>query len=276
MRPVKTLILLITPLFVFLSCDSSTTIDNNSTTGTLRVSITDAPGDFEAVYIDIQEVKIHRSSDAEENDGEWIVINDEPVRVNLLDLVNGKLDVLGESELETGNYQQLRLILGNDNEIVINGETIPLDTPSAQQSGLKLNLDIAIEGGEIFNLLLDFDASRSIVKAGLSGMFILKPVLRAVELEAAGTITGEVTPAESLPWVYAIANEDTVAGTKAESTGAFTIIGLPSGTYQVSIVPSEDGFGSAVVPNVSVTSRDTTDIGTVELEVTDSDSDSAE
>jgi len=134
---------------------------------------------------------------------------------------------------------------------------------------LKLNLNVSIEGGEIFNLLLDFDASRSIVKAGASGKFILKPVLRAVELEQAGAITGEVTPAESLPWVYAIANEDTVAGTKADETGLFTIIGLPSGTYQVSLKPSADGFGSAVVPEVSVTSRDTTDIGTIQLETTD-------
>jgi len=234
------------------------------------VALTDAPGDFEAVYIDIQEVKVHRSSDAEEGDGEWIVINDEPVRVDLLDLVNGKLDVLGETELAAGTYQQLRLVLGNNNEIVVGGETIQLDTPSAQQSGLKLNLNISIEVGEIFNLLLDFDASRSIVKAGASGKFILKPVLRAVELEEAGTITGEITPAESLAWVYAIADEDTVAGTKAnEERGSFTIIGLASGTYQVSAEPSADGFGSAVVPGVSVASRDTTDVGTIQLEVTE-------
>lgn len=270
MRYLKPFVYLLSTLFLFLSCDSSPTINNDSATGTLRVSLTDAPGDFEAVYIDIQEVKVHRSSDAEETDGEWIVINEEPVRVDLLDLVNGKLDVLGETELEAGNYQQLRLVLGNDNEIVVNGETISLDTPSAQQSGLKLNLDVSIEGGEIFNLLLDFDASRSIVKAGASGKFILKPVLRAVELEEAGAITGEITPSESLPWVYAIAEEDTVAGTKADETGSFTIIGLPSGTYQVSVEPSAEGFGSAVVPDVPVASRDTTDVGIIELEVTES------
>src|SRR6056297_2382531 len=106
MRYLKPFILLFSIPFLFLSCDSSSTIDNDSATGTLRVSLTDAPGDFEAVYIDIQEVKVHRSSDAEEGDGEWIVINDEPVRVDLLDLVNGKLDVLGETELAAGNYQQ--------------------------------------------------------------------------------------------------------------------------------------------------------------------------
>ncbi len=269
MRYLKLVILLVSTLFLILSCDSSSTIDSDSATGTLKVSLTDAPGDFEAVYIDIQEVKVHRNSDAEEDDGEWIVINDEPVRVNLLDLVNGKLDVLGERELEAGSYQQLRLVLGNDNDIVINGESIPLDTPSAQQSGLKLNLNVSIEGGEIFNLLLDFDASRSIVKAGASGKFILKPVLRVVELEEAGAITGEIVPAESFAWVYAIADEDTVAGTKADESGSFTVIGLPSGTYQVSAEPSVEGFGSAVVPNVSVAPRDTTDVGTIELEITD-------
>jgi len=98
------------------------------------VALTDAPGDFEVAYIDIQEVKVHRSSDAEEGDGEWIVINDKPVRVDLLDLVNGKLDILGETELAAGIYQQLRLVLGNNNEIVVGGETIQLDTPQALSS----------------------------------------------------------------------------------------------------------------------------------------------
>ncbi len=268
MNQLKLLLLFLTTSLLFAACDSTTT-NQSSDPGILRVLLTDAPADIDAVYIDVQEVKVHRSSNAEENDGEWIVINNEPMRIDLLQLTNGKVDVLGERELEAGTYRQLRLVLGNDNEIVVGGVSIKLDTPSAQQSGLKLNLNVTIEGGEIFNLLLDFDASRSIVKAGQSGKYLLKPVLRAVNLEAAGTITGEVTPAEALPWVYAIASEDTLAGTRADSDGAFTLIGLPSGVYQVSINPSVDGFGSAVVPNVSVSSRDTTDIGTIELEVTD-------
>lgn len=267
MNILKTLFLILIPVMLFASCDDATN-SNNAGEGVLRVSVTDAPANFEAVYIDVIEVKVHRSSDAEEDDGEWIVINDQPVRIDLLDLTNGKVDVLGEAELEAGTYRQLRLVLGNNNEIVVDGETIPLTTPSAQESGLKLNLDITIEGGEIFNLLLDFDASRSIVKAGASGMFLLKPVLRPVRLEEAGAITGTVEPAEALPWVYAISDEDTLAGTRADTTGAFTVIGLPSGTYQVSIEPSADGFGSAVVPNVNVASSDTTDIGTIELETT--------
>ena len=268
MNFLKTLFLILIPVFLFASCDDATN-NNSSNEGVLRVSVTDAPANFDAVYIDVIEVKVHRSSDADEDDGEWITINDQPLRIDLLNLTNGRVDVLGETELEAGTYRQLRLILGDNNEIVIDGESRPLTTPSAQQSGVKLNLDVTIEGGEIFNLLLDFDASRSIVQAGASGMFLLKPVLRTVELEAAGTITGSVNPAEALPWVYAIADEDTLAGTRADTTGVFTVIGLPSGTYQVSIVPSVDGFANAVVPNVEVASRDTTDLGTIELESTD-------
>ncbi|HMB40839.1 MAG TPA: DUF4382 domain-containing protein [Balneolaceae bacterium] len=249
-------LLMLLPL-LFVSCDSS---DSNTETGTLRVLLTDAPADYESVFIDVQEVRIHRSTDAEMDESGWIDIMNEPQRLDLLSLVNGNVALLGELDLEPGQYNQMRFILGDDNEVVLNGESIPLDTPSAQQSGLKLNIDSEITEGGLFSLLLDFDASRSIVQAGASGKFILKPVIRTVSLEATGSIEGDIIPAEAQPWVYAIANQDTLAGTRADEVGNFLLIGLPSGTYQVSVEPSDNQYQHEVISNVEVVPNATTEL----------------
>jgi hypothetical protein len=249
-------------LFLFASCDLTT----DTAPGTLQVMLTDAPGDYESVYIDIQEVRVHISSDAEDEESGWRVIRDEPIRVDLLELTNGNMEFLGETELEPGRYSQLRLILGDDNELVIDGQSHTLTTPSAQQSGLKLNINAEIESGTTYTLLLDFDASRSIVQAGASGMYLLKPVIRTVNLTESGAIEGAVEPADALPWVYAIAGEDTLAGTRASEEGDFLMIGVPSGTYQVSIVPTNEDYNSTVISNVEVVAPDTTQLGTIDLE----------
>lgn len=254
-------------LLLLTSCDV-TEDDTNTDTGILKVYITDAPADYEAVWIDIEEVRVHSSGEdsIEEDDEGWIIINDNPMRINLLDLTNGELEVLGETELEAGMYSQIRLILGEDNEIVIDGTSHDLKTPSAQQSGLKHNLHAEIEGGQVYTLLLDFDASRSIVKAGNSGQFILKPVIRAVQFESTGAIEGTVEPSESMPWVFAIAQGDTVAGTKADENGDFMLVGLLSGSYTVAIDPGEENFPDAELFDIQVSAPDTTDVGVVTLE----------
>ncbi len=260
--------MLIAGIFLLASCDLSDDLSNEP--GTLQVFLTDAPGNYDEVWVDIQEVRVHRQADAEEEDSGWRTINDQPVRVDLLELTNGNYEILGEAELEAGTYSQIRLILGDQNELVIDGEVHHLTTPSAQQSGLKLNINAEIEGGENYTLLLDFDASRSIVRAGNSGKYILKPVIKAVNLAQTGAIGGSIEPAEALPWVYAIANEDTLAGTQATDEGDFLLIGLENGTYQVSIVPSVEGYNSEVVSNIEVSAPDTTFIDTVTLSETGS------
>lgn len=253
--------------FLMISCDVADDGSSDATSGTLQVYLTDAPGDYESVWIDIEEVRIHVNDedDIDEDDEGWITISDDPIRVNLLELTNGEFEVLGETELEEGMYSQIRLVLGDDNEIVKDGVTHTLDTPSAQQSGLKLNVNTQIEGGEVYTLLLDFDASRSIVEAGNSGKYLLKPVIRTVEFARTGAIEGDIEPAESLPWVYAISGADTLAGTKANVEGEFRLVGLLPGSYSVAIDPIDENIASEVVTDVVVMASDTTDIGSIVL-----------
>jgi len=173
-------------------------------TARVEVRLTDDPGDFEELNIDIQEVQINGSDG---NSG-WQSLDIETGVYDILKLTNGLDTLLGSIELPAGKIQQIRLVLGDQNSVVIDGETHPISTPSAQQSGLKLNLHTDLVEGVTYRILLDFDAARSVVERG-NHTYSLKPVIRAIEEATSGAIKGSVTPVESKPVVYAIAGTDT-------------------------------------------------------------------
>ena len=78
--------------------------------GTLGVSVTDAPAcGYDEVNVTVRQVRVHESSSASDADGGWADITLNPARkINLLDLNNGVLEVLGETPLLEGHYTQSR------------------------------------------------------------------------------------------------------------------------------------------------------------------------
>ncbi len=228
-------------------------------TAKLEVRLTDAPGDYEEVNIDIQSVEIN-SSDG--NSG-WTTLDVESGVYNILELTNGLDTLLATAELPAGRISQIRLILGNENSVKVNGETKPLSTPSAQQSGLKLNLNATLTEGITYTITLDFDAARSIVVKG-NGTYSLKPVIRAIETSTSGAIKGTVTPLEAAPAVFAILGTDTVATAYTDDAGKFILRSLPAGSYTVSFDP-KTGYIPQQKESVSVTLGNVTDLGSVTI-----------
>ncbi|WP_138429569.1 DUF4382 domain-containing protein [Fodinibius saliphilus] len=249
--------LLIIISMVFVSCNTSSDGD----TGTMTVEMTDAPIDSaDAVNVFIERVEV------ESQDGSgWITLNEPQQEYNLLDLVNGATSVIGTSELEAGTYNQIRLILsGTGHSVVVDGKPYSMKAPGGQQTGVKLNINAEIEPDIEYVLLLDFEASRSVTKAGESGKYVLKPVIDAKEKAITGNIAGTVDPIEAEPVVYAIANSDTLASTIADTAdGEFKLIGLEEGAYDVSVNPRNDSYSETIEEGVNVTVESTNDIGTV-------------
>ncbi len=98
---------------------------------------------------------------------------------NLLDY-QGDLDTLiGSTVLQTESISQIRLVLGIENSIMVDNVLHPLKTPRAQQSGLKINVHANIADIDVYNLLIDFDAEKSVIEQG-NGGYILKPVIKVV------------------------------------------------------------------------------------------------
>lgn len=248
--PKSILTILLFTVVLFCSCSSDDT-------ARLEVRLTDSPGDYEEVNIDVQGVEVNGSNG---NSG-WVSLDIEEGIYDILKLTNGIDTLLGSVELPAGRLQQIRLILGSENSVKINGQTFDLGTPSGQQSGLKLNLHANLMEGITYTILLDFDAARSIVDRG-NGTYSLKPVIHGIEEATSGAIKGAVTPADATPAIYAISGSDTVGTAFADESGKFLVRGVPAGTYKVSIVPGGT-YSPALKTGVSVTVGAITDIGTI-------------
>ncbi len=251
-------------LVLFTGCGSDGGTGSGGGAGSMTVEMTDAPIDSaDAVNVFIERVEVNREGSSEG----WITLNEPQQEYDLLELTNGATTVLGSAELEAGTYQQIRLVLSQDGHSLEVGEDVyNLTVPSGAQTGIKLNIDAEIEADVEYVLLLDFDASRSVVKAGQSGMYLLKPVIKAKEKAITGNIEGTIDPAEAEPVVYAIANLDTMASTVADtSDGYFKLIGLEEGGYDLSVDPRNDDYEPTSVEGVDVTVGETNNIGTVEL-----------
>ena len=229
----------------------------------LVVRMIDSPGDFQEVNVDIQAIEVNVSENG--NGSGWTELSNTNTGVyNLLELTNGLSVVLADVELPAGFISQIRLILGENNTLKMDDQVTDLTTPSSQQSGLKLQLNATLTAGITYEVLLDFDAARSVVRSGNSGKFILKPVIRAIAEAQDGAIKGVVLPVEATAAVFAIQGADTVASSFADDTGVFLIRGLPGGNYTVGISPSFDYLETSV-ENVQVVLGEITDIGTVSL-----------
>ncbi|RQT50367.1 DUF4382 domain-containing protein [Burkholderia cepacia] len=237
-------------------------------TGTLHVAMTDAPScGFDHVYITVSQVRVNANANAADNDASWSTVSlATPQKIDLLSLTNGVLADLGQTALPAGQYQQVRLVLaqnqGNNlaNSVVPTGGTEQaLATPSATQSGYKIIHPFTVQPNTLVDLVLDFNACKSIVQRG-NGSYALKPVVTAVPTVVSGAISGYVASAEAGATVYAEQGGKVVRGTVADSTGKFVLSPLiqssTQGNYDVVIV--QNNFASGIVRSVPVVVNTTT------------------
>ncbi len=175
---------------------------DTTTTGIMSLSITDAPpklGD------NVTEVNIAVIGIEYNHDGSWITADDfEPQTFNLLDLQNGKSLHLGDMILPAGHYSEIRFKLAapeKEGDVKSNpdcnitfedGSSVPLFVPSGGQSGYKGKGAFDITANAKIEVTADFDVQKSIVVAGNSGKYLLKPVIRLVVTELSGMINGIV------------------------------------------------------------------------------------
>jgi hypothetical protein len=270
MRVWKYLSLILIGLFAvtLTSCGGSSTGEESN--GKLSLSLSDAPApEYKAVYVTISQIQVHRADAAE---GKWQTVLTPNATYNLLDLINGSNASLGVADLPTGTYTQMRLILADAPDSTTNilgahhpyanylitsaDETIELKVPSGFQTGIKLVHTFDVESGRTVGLVLDFDAGRSVVKAGNSGKWLLKPTIKIIGTLNNATLTGtvtdqsqnalsEVTVSAQLYNASAATEAGKVtteASTLTDDNGEYLLY-LEPGTY--TIVVTADGFSTS-------------------------------
>jgi hypothetical protein len=261
----------------------------------LSLSLTDAPSPaYNAVYVTITEIQVHQPGTNENNQRNWHSVDmpRTPMTVNLLDLVNGVREDLGLVDLDEGAYTQMRLIIGQTPQsgtinilsqthpyanyvIDLNDDYHELKVPSGSQSGYKIVGGFDINANSTTELVLDFDACRSVVVAGNSGQWLLKPTVKVKYPDEDALIEGQVTYlAAGVPGALVSAQvltttgplEDQVAiqaSTVTDSNGYYELF-VEDGTYTL-VVFSPDhatqsktvtvGPRTVVTENISLTPR---------------------
>ena len=205
MRALKLWVWIASSLFIAMLAACGGGESSSSSTGTLSLSLSDATtAEYNAVYVTIEEVQVHN-----DEGGSWQIVASPNKTYNLLELVNGVREQLGITELETAHYTQMRLIIGKSPDDTINllSESHPyanyiidntdtyyeLKIPSGFQTGVKIVGGFDINTDQTTELILDFDACRSVVQAGNSGKWLLKPTIKIANLEDFSIINGTVT-----------------------------------------------------------------------------------
>jgi hypothetical protein len=229
--------------------------NNDDTNGSYpyAVRLTDAPGPYDKVNVDIQGVEVIGDG------GKTVMLNVKKGIYNLLAFSNGVDTLIATDSLEISSVNQIRLILGPNNTVVVGGVSYPLSTPSAEQSGLKLQVNQTLQEGILYTILLDFDANKSIIQTG-NGTYKLKPVIRTIEKAISGSIKGKITPIGTMAVVEATSATGVSYTSNVNSNGDFLIMGLAPGIYTFTITPALPLL-PVIKTNVTVTAGITTDIG---------------
>lgn len=251
--------LLIVFALSFSSCSKNGVNNGNA----IQVYLTDGPGDFEAVNLDIVKVEVKLDTDEKhekddrfgDNDddkddhtkkkddyGEWVDLAYTPAVVDVLKLRNGVEKMLADGNVK-GTVRKIRITLGTNNTVVKGGVTYPINIINETNNFLyiKLNDEHREKGsGNSIKVWVDFDIANSI--AEVNGKFYLRPVLRPFCNANFAAAVGRVLP-EAIKATVTFSNgQGFNAVALPAPNGEFKIRGLREGTYSVTY--TADGYVS--------------------------------
>ena len=227
--------------------------------GELKIYMSDSPAGYDAVNIVVKEVAVHNNAQG------WVIVNDSVRTFNLLSLANGATVLLGDATLNAGHYTQIRLILDAGSNVVVNGVSYPLNIPSGFQTGIKLNHEFTLQADYTYELMLDFDANRSINLLD-NGTYQMKPVIRVHPVAQTGAIGGVVVPVSARATVTATSSTDTASTLADTLSGQFKLIALPPAFYMIHFAAWDTSlFRDTALVNIQVNAGQTTNVGIVTL-----------
>jgi hypothetical protein len=264
----------------------------------LNLRMTDSPGDYSAVNIDLQGIKVTEQS------GESYLLNAKPGTYNLVELTNGKDVLIADGLIEGGDLAKITLILGNNNTVILDEQPFTLRTTDAEE-GLTIVVNRKLNDGTN-TILLDFDVGQSIERTGDD--FFLRPVIRVVDVEFTGAIKGRIKPHHA----YASITAEGEGGTFTTFTSVgdcdhhnwqgngyghhgyhdgnwdgwddddddegddddnghhhghngFFLAGVPPGTYTVTVRGRDPYTTTVILSNVEVSTGEVTNLGKIHL-----------
>jgi hypothetical protein len=218
--------------FVFTACDKDDDNDNNNNGNAtaFKVRMTDAPGNYSALNVDITKVEAYIEGTG------WVTLNSNTQSTDVLTLTNGTEMVLSNKlAAQTGHYTRLRLTMGENNTVTVQNNsgynTYDLGWTGSSDNTVEVNIDRTVSTGSTTSVLLDFNVAES-VNADILGNYSLMPTVTWIEDEATG-VKGQVTGAAR--GVLTFTSGANTYTTYLANDGRFMIRGMENGIYDMTL-----------------------------------------
>lgn len=223
-------------MFAFTSCDKN--VKNDGKEAGVSINMTDAPGDYAALNVEIERVDIYSESSG------WITLSNETQMVNVLELTNGvETNLATSTTLEAGLYTQVAVYFGSNNSIQAqtNGQFAELDLGA--ESMIIVDINEEISAGSNTDILLDFNVAESVVE--VNGVFTLAPEVNEIEDTETG-IQGQIDT--DVMAHVTLSNGSSSFSGYTDASGYFLLRGMAAGSYTLTIeTEDQNASGSSNV-----------------------------
>lgn len=270
---------------VAVACNKSTSVENGPGIQQVNFMLTDGPGSYDNVFIDIKSLQIvidtaregsrkrdtcnwdHIGSHRESRKDSGLVWTTIPIKAGVYDILkfrNGLDTLFASANVPKGSVRLVRIEFGANNSVVKDSVNYPLNL----SPNLPNFIVIKLKGNEFeefasrrHRLWLDFDVSRSIIE--VNGRFYLIPVMHTFVEKNTASVSGKVKPRDAKAVITLFNNTDT-AYALPNKEGEFKMRGLKDGTYKL-FVKASNGYRDTTINNVVVVQPKTTSVGVIEL-----------
>lgn len=270
---------------VAVACNKSTSVENGPGIQQVNFMLTDGPGSYDNVFIDIKSLQIvidtaregsrkrdtcnwdHIGSHRESRRDSGLVWTTIPIKAGVYDILkfrNGLDTLFASANVPKGSVRLVRIEFGTNNSVVKDSVNYPLNL----SPNLPNFIVIKLKGHEFeefasrrHRLWLDFDVSRSIIE--VNGRFYLIPVMHTFVEKNTASVSGKVKPRDAKAVITLFNNTDT-AYALPNKEGEFKMRGLKDGTYKL-FVKASNGYRDTTINNVVVVQPKTTSVGVIEL-----------
>ena len=159
------------------NCSIAETFDPDDVAA-LTLKLSAIPGQYERVFIDLSEVHVKVIDDENDPDCWWSISTSKAGIYDLQQFTEGRQLLLTEgSSLPTGKIYAIKLVLGNINYIISEGDRVDLFTNVIQLNNLNMPIDRTIARGNSYGLEVEMDLSASILEGPAEGQLILNPLV---------------------------------------------------------------------------------------------------
>lgn len=212
----------------------------------MKVRMTDNPGNYESLNVEIESVSAFNSSS-----GEWIELNGNTQVVSVLELTNGnEQEIAMKNKLEAGLYTKLKIEFSQNNELTLNATASAGTSSSLINIGLNvgqtstinetviLEINEQISANSNASILLDFNVVESVIES--TGNYILDPHIVVIADESTGvqgSIENDTRAALEFDLDGSLMTDYTAY---TNDQGQFMVRGMADGTYTLTIMPDQD------------------------------------